>query len=189
MGVLMMPTIRIDIDVLDGLKSMAEPFSDTPNSVIRRLLEERDNLAKPTARPRSDKITKQKSVSNSEISSLKKQALTAQPIYEAFLLYVLWKLFDGKAYKNEVTDAVIALMKSKGFISDADLETVSTGETKAQNTIAWGRNALKDMGLIRSPSTKGVWELTSDGVEKAKQVALPIPINSDALLDELMGKK
>lgn len=184
-----MPTIRIDNDVLDGLKSMAEPFSDTPNSVIRRLLEERGNLAKPAARPRSNKVIKQEAVGNSETSNQRKQALTAQPIYETFLLYVLWKLFDGKAKKNEVTDAVIASMKSKGFISDADLETVSTGETKAKNTIAWGRNALKDVGLISSRSAKGVWELTSDGVEKAKQVVLPIPIDSDALLDELMGKK
>lgn len=185
----MMPTIRIDDDVLDGLKSMAEPFSDTPNSVIRRLLEEHGHLAKPTSRSRKDKVVKDEAIGNSEISNQRKQALTAQPIYETFLLYVLWKLFDGKASKNEVTDAVITSMKSKGFISDADLETVSTGETKAKNTIAWGRNALKDMGLISSQSAKGVWELTSEGVEKAKQIVLPIPIDSDALLDELMGKK
>jgi hypothetical protein len=32
-----MPTIRIDQDVYIWLKSQAEPFEDTPNSVLRRL--------------------------------------------------------------------------------------------------------------------------------------------------------
>lgn len=41
-----MPTIRLDDDVFNGLKSLAEPFTDTPNSVIRRLLEERGTLVK-----------------------------------------------------------------------------------------------------------------------------------------------
>ena len=31
-----MPTIRIEHDVFDGLKKLAEPFVDTPNAVIRR---------------------------------------------------------------------------------------------------------------------------------------------------------
>ena len=35
-----MPTIRIEQDVFDGLKKLAEPFVDTPGAVIRRLLTE-----------------------------------------------------------------------------------------------------------------------------------------------------
>ena len=31
-------TIRIDDDVYEGLKSLADPFEDTPNIVIRKLL-------------------------------------------------------------------------------------------------------------------------------------------------------
>src|SRR3989304_4438288 len=34
----MSPTIRIDADVFDALKDHAEPFVDTPNTVLRRLL-------------------------------------------------------------------------------------------------------------------------------------------------------
>ena len=34
----MSPTIRIDDDVFDELKKHAEPFVDTPNTVLRRLL-------------------------------------------------------------------------------------------------------------------------------------------------------
>ncbi|MDK0518780.1 hypothetical protein [Streptomyces sp. ML-6] len=39
-------TIRVDDDVFARLQSLAEPFTDTPNSVIRRLL----GLAAPAAR-------------------------------------------------------------------------------------------------------------------------------------------
>ena len=40
-----MPTIRVDDEVWEWLKHNAEPFSDTPNSVLRRLagLDEGEN--------------------------------------------------------------------------------------------------------------------------------------------------
>ena len=38
---------------------------------------------------------------------------------------------------------------------------VATGETRAENAIAWGRNALKERGLLSRASPRGVWELAS----------------------------
>jgi uncharacterized protein (DUF4415 family) len=38
-GAMSMPTIRVDEDVYEHLKREAEPFVDTPNSVLRRVLE------------------------------------------------------------------------------------------------------------------------------------------------------
>jgi hypothetical protein len=35
----LVPTIRIDKKVFEALQKQAEPFVDTPNSVLRRLLE------------------------------------------------------------------------------------------------------------------------------------------------------
>ncbi len=32
-----MPTIRVDDEVMDWLRQQAQPFSDTPNSVLRRI--------------------------------------------------------------------------------------------------------------------------------------------------------
>ena len=46
-----MPTIRIDDDVFAALQKKAEPFTDTPNSVIKRLLEEAGALPKRSAIP------------------------------------------------------------------------------------------------------------------------------------------
>lgn len=41
----MTPTIRIDHDVYEALRNAAEPFVDTPNSVLRRLLQLDDTQA------------------------------------------------------------------------------------------------------------------------------------------------
>jgi hypothetical protein len=65
-------------------------------------------------------------------------------------------------------------MSKRGMISTADLELVSTGETKAENTISWGRNALKDRGHLSGNSPRGIWELTQDGRAAAKRIQLPI---------------
>ena len=54
-------------------------------------------------------------------------------------------------------------------------ELVSTGETKAENTITWARNALKQRGYITRAAPRGVWELTAAGKETAGKVALPKP--------------
>jgi len=35
--------------------------------------------------------------------------------------------------------------------------------------MAWARNMLKDRGLIHDDSKRGIWELTTEGIEKAKQ--------------------
>jgi len=172
-----MPTIRIDSDVFERLQALAEPFIDTPNSVIRRLLDKSSG----TFTPQASNPSMPKSVIGSPLAvpkgaAGKKFALTPQPIYETFLLYALATKFNGAGHKQDVTKVVLELMKSNGYINDADLETVSTGESKAANTVSWGRNALKDDGLISRNSQKGVWELTQEGLVKAKQIELPIAL-------------
>lgn len=165
----MMPTIRIEEDVFEGLKLLAEPFVDTPNTVIRRLLAASNTTVNGEAKPSPLAQDKQK-----HASPLVKTrgAHTPQSTYELFLLHCLQKA-DGFATKYDATEAVIAMMKSRGYITAADLVKVQTGETKAANTIAWARNALKDRGLISQHSPRGVWALTEEGKAKAQQVALP----------------
>ena len=158
-----MPTIRIEDDVYEGLKELAEPFVDSPSSVIRTLLEEKGILKRAAAAPRT-------ATSKSNASS----ELTPQSVFENFLLFVLDEDFKGKGDKRSVTQTVIERMSKRGMVSAADLEFVSTGETKAENTISWGRNALKDRGLISDSSPRGIWELTDEGHAAAKKIQLPI---------------
>jgi Mrr N-terminal domain len=155
-----MPTIRLDQDVFEGLQRLAKPFVDTPSMVIRRLLEDRGLLSKSAAQK------EERPPAN---------ALTSQATYEKYLLVVLAKEFDGQGHKRDVTHAIVKRMMKDGFIGAADQELVSTGETKAENTITWARNALKQRGHINRAARRGVWELTAEGKSAAGKVALPKP--------------
>jgi hypothetical protein len=168
----MMPTIRIDDDVFQGLKSMAEPFTDTPNTVIRRLLKEYRERGGKGSGPAAAGAAVGEAVGASNRDTTR-AALTPQPVYEEFLLFVLSNQFAGRAGKREATAAVLEEMNSRGLIGAPERERVSTGETKAENTVAWGRNALKERGLLSRDSPRGMWELTAEGLDEAKRVELP----------------
>jgi len=154
-----MPTIRVEQDVFEGLQQLAKPFVDTPSMVIRRLLEDRGLLGK-TAVPRT---------------APPPSALTPQSTYEKYLLVVLAKEFDGRGHKRDVTHAIVKRMMKDGHIGAADQELVSTGETKAENTITWARNALKQRGYISRAARRGIWELTPEGADAAKKTERPAP--------------
>jgi hypothetical protein len=157
-----MPTIRIDLEVFEGLKKLAEPLVDTPNSVIRRILEEKALLKKnaPTSIPRP-------TPANRDLEP------TPQAVYEQFLIGVLEEQFQGRGDKRSVTLAVIEKMQRLALLRAADLELVATGETRAENAIAWGRNALKDRGLLQRHSPRGIWELTTEGRAGARALRSP----------------
>ena len=159
-----MPTIRVDQDVFEGLQSLAKPFVDSPSMVIRRLLEDRGVLANAAqaAPPKA-------------AASIAPNALTPQAIYEKYLLYILAREFDGQGHKRDVTHAIVKQMMKDGFIGAADQELVSTGETKAETTITWARNALKQRGCISRAASRGTWELTPEGKIAASKVVLPKP--------------
>jgi Mrr N-terminal domain len=159
-----MPTIRVEQDVFEGLQQLAKPFVDSPSRVIRRLLEDKGVLHAKKETPNS--------------SRLAPNALTPQSIYEGYLLHVLLKEFDGQGHKRDVTHAIVKRMMKDGHIGAADQELVSTGETKAENTITWARNALKSRGHISRTSPRGIWQLTPEGRQAAGRLAPPKPRQS-----------
>ena len=157
-----MPTIRVEPDVFEGLQKLAQPFVDSPSAVIRRLLEERGVLAAKGAAPAP------------VAGGLPRgNGLTPQPLYEKYLLAVMFRQFNGRAHKRDATHEVVKRMMKDGLIGAADQEIVATGETKAENTITWARNALKERGLISRVSPRGIWELTPEGAEAAKSAQSP----------------
>ena len=175
-----MREIEVDDEVFEILQSLAEPFVDTPNSVIKKLLQAKGLVkgqgliqqaqmgltSKPSARYGGGLV--------SGAMNVKKRAktgeVTSQSVYEDWLLKTLYRDCDGGALKAEVTEIVIHKMQEAKILKEIDFERVSTGEPRASNTIAWARNALKDKGLIKSDSPRGVWELTDAGVKTAKEL-------------------
>lgn len=160
-----MPTIRVDDEVFEGLKQLAEPLVDTPNSVIRRLLIARGILKeKPNPAPKD----------RGQAPNSAARPQTPQSVYEQNLLEVLAAPpFNGRGNKKDVTLAVVERMMKRDLIPPGDLEFVATGETKAENKISWGRNALKDRGLIRPDAPRGLWELTEEGRRAASSAPNP----------------
>jgi hypothetical protein len=152
-----MPTIRLEQDVFEGLQKLAQPFVDSPSMVIRRLLEKEGVLKKRAPAP------------------VAVGALTPQSVFEKYLLHHLARDAEGPRHKRDITHAVIRHMMKDGHIGPADQELVSTGETKAENTIVWARNALKDRGYISRISARGIWQLTPEGKKAAGEVVLPKP--------------
>ena len=111
-----MPTIRIDDDVFEGLKKLAEPFVDSPNSVVRRLLIEKGILVESEAKTRPPPAPRP------TVDRALTSKLTPQQVYEQFLLVTLERDFGGSADKRSVTQSVIELMVKQGFIGPANLE-------------------------------------------------------------------
>ncbi len=155
-----MPTIRVSPDVFAGLQKLAEPLVDTPSTVIRRLLE-KEGVLGPGA------------PAGARAPAKAGAGLTPQAVFEAYLLQVLLKEFDGRAHKRDATHAVVKRMLKDGHIGAAEQELVATGETKAENMIVWARNALKDRGWISRLAPRGVWELTPEGRAAASTAAPP----------------
>lgn len=162
-----MPTIRVDPEVFEGLQKLARPFVDSPSVVIRRLLEDKGVLPR-----RSDPGQRARPQASGPDPEPAADGLTPQPVYEKYLLWALLNQLDGRAHKRDATHEVVKRMMQDGHIGAADQELVATGETKAENTITWARNALKERGLISRTSPRGIWQLTPEGMAAAKKIVL-----------------
>src|SRR5688500_10354460 len=100
------PTIRVDVEVYDRLKHEAEPFVDTPNSVLRRLLE-------------LDASQEHKRKSDDEVHTdrMRPGELLDRKVYDARILEVLDKM-GGSGYAHDVVEAVGELVEDQLTPSD-----------------------------------------------------------------------
>lgn len=144
----MMPTIRIDNEIWNHLKSRAEPFEDTPNTVLRRLL----RLEKKPHRGRK----------------MPAGSRTPQAAYRMPILAGLAEL-GGRATTAEVLDCVEKRLRS--VLRPIDLEKISTGMVRWRNAAMWERKSMVDEGLLASGSPRGLWELTAKGREFLRKAA------------------
>ena len=165
----MAKTIRIEDDVYEALQRLGKAFDDTPNSVIKRILEPLGVLQEPAVAPEEARA-----VTKEGPKRVGRGHLTPSRVFDAWLLHILWKQFGGKATKTDATAAVLKALEEHSLLREADYEKVSTGETKAQNAIAWGRNRLKDAGLLEESSQWGTWVLSKAGEEKARKEILKL---------------
>lgn len=150
----MSPLIDIEQEVWEALQARAEPLIDTPNSVLRRVLglaRESDDHPAP----------KQSVIASSRISRAPVGSLLPESAYELPILRVLADN-GGSAPARDVVHAVGELMADQ--LTELDRETLPNGGERWQSRVQFGRLRMKEKGLIKSGSPRGLWELSDLGI-------------------------
>lgn len=166
--------IEIDDEVWELLKERAEPFIDTPNTVIRRLLElpalngaehasgglpddtAQEGLARRKGRPR--KRRKAPAVPRAQTGTI-----LADEEYDLPLLAVLDEL-GGRAPTREVLDALGERLATR--LMPADHETLASGDVRWRNRAQFVRLRLIQQGDMQKDSPRGLWEITDQGRDR-----------------------
>lgn len=172
--------IEVDDDVFGTLKAKAEPFVDTPNSVLRRLLgidtkRGRSSaiafpaVTKATAptlnRPTTVHKSKAKSTAKRNRPAVKRTraatgTLLPEDRYEAPLLQALVDA-GGQAPYREVVDAVGRELKDD--LLPADFEPLNSGAIRWQSRLQFVRLRLIERGYLDRETPRGIWGITDAG--------------------------
>lgn len=171
----MAQAIEIDDEVFERLKDEAEPFVDTPNSVLRRLL----GLGQGTADPSVEPVSKEMSPVRSNGRATKKSAgrstktrggkggkrVPAGSILseEAYELPLLAALADagGSGTSRDITEAVGATLD--GRLTGLDRESLKSGGIRWENRIQFVRLKLIERGFLEKDTPRGTWAISDAG--------------------------
>ena len=171
----MSPTVRLDDEVYEALKERAEPFVDTPNTVIKRLLgmdteSGEDSIVDEavTEQPHRTEI-------NSNGVALRKPRRPTKPTkrtrvpagellpeseYELPILHALIEL-DGSAPSRQVVDRVGELLEGK--LTKIDYDNLQSGGIRWQSRLQFVRLKLVKQGWMSKDAPRGVWAITDLG--------------------------
>jgi hypothetical protein len=168
--------IEIDDEVWDLLKERAEPLVDTPNSVLRRLLElpastnghvsgavsiVEEAVAAGSARPR----TRGKRSRRRATPAPRAQTGTILPDdeYELPILAILDEN-NGRAPTREVLDELGERLRDR--LMPADHDTLASGDIRWRNRAQFARLHLIESGDMQKGSPRGLWEITDKGRDR-----------------------
>jgi hypothetical protein len=145
--------IEIDTEVFEAIKAKAEPFVDTPNSVLRRQL----GLDGPGS------VQAEPSPGRGERAA--PGSILPEAEYE---LPILLELLErgGSGHATEVTNAVGERLGSS--LTELDRGKLKTGDIRWRNRVQFTRLNLRKRGYLKADSPRGVWELTDKGREAAR---------------------
>lgn len=167
-----MHTIEVDDDVMNALKKKAEPFIDSPNSVLRRLLlvDRAGAAVRPGGRMRS-RAARRTAHSAARGSNKAERVPTGAILPEQEYLEPLLRVLHergGRAPAREVIEEVGHRLNDR--LTPLDKQPVSSGGVRWQNRVQFARLRLIDRGLLKRQSPRGLWELTEQG---AASIATP----------------
>ena len=161
---------------MDLLKSNAEPFIDTPNSVLRRLLglspsangnrpittHEMHGAESPSPRRTRKSRSKARQGRKSAPRAVTGTILPDDE-YELPILSIL-DSNGGRAPTREVLDELG--QRLNGRLLPADHEKIGSGDVRWRNRAQFVRLRLIDRGDMVKGSPRGLWEITEQGRDK-----------------------
>jgi len=170
----MSPQVELDSDILDYLKSQAEPFVDTPSSVLRRLLDLAEPNGQSVASPAESltapararlKKTKGRSSNASDRrgggrSRAPSGTLLPEKEYERPLLRALVAL-NGEAPYRDVREAVGREIKDR--LMPADSKMLASGSIRWHSRLQFVRLRLIERGEMDRDAPRGIWRITDEG--------------------------
>ena len=172
----MSPSIDVDEDVYEYLKSQAEPFVDTPNTVLRRLLNIKDSPTSGAERsetngtaPRREPGSRAKNRGRTRKSSGRTRAASGTLLPEQqYELPLLRALVDagGEAPYREVLESVGRAL-SDDFMP-ADHETLASGGVRWHSRLQFVRLRLVERGEMDREAPRGIWRITGAGRQVAQ---------------------
>jgi hypothetical protein len=184
----MSESIEIDDEVLGALKHKAEPFVDTPNSVLRRLLGIDKNGSRPAASagttPDVDAEAGQVGFPTGEgvgagagrmrqrqarrAGRAARGTLLPESEYETPMLRYLDEN-GGRAPSREVVDAIGEALADR--LTEADKQPLNSGEIRWKSRAAFVRLRLIEKGDLAGDAPRGTWEITDQGRARLRSAA------------------
>lgn len=158
-----MSWIEIDEEVLGQIKAQAEPFLDSPNDVLRRLLDLVEGVRPTCATPPSERPL------GAAAWRWRPDAGEALPEggYELPILKALAEQ-GGRSRARAVMRIVGGSMASS--FSAADRVRMTNNEERWSNRLRFCRRRMLERGYVRRDSPRGVWEITEAGIERLGQL-------------------
>lgn len=172
-----MSQIDVDDDVLEHLKANAEPFVDTPNTVLRRLLGIDGRTAvKETGTSRQAQTRKSHDVQargkRKNVKPARTRAasgtLLPEERYETPMLRALVEA-GGQAPYREIVDAVGRELKDD--LLPADFESLNSGAIRWQSRLQFVRLRLIERGFLDKDTPRGIWGITEAGRQALKEAS------------------
>jgi hypothetical protein len=165
-----MKTIEIDDDLLDLLKRNAEPFVDTPNDVLRRLLLRAKPDTTGTAPSIQGKSARRPRAERKQARPRRRapsNALLSERAYELPLL----KTLDDAGGRLPTREAVHAVGEAvAGELMPMDHDVLEHGRERWEMRVQFVRLRLVEAGLLERKSPRGVWEISRAGRERLQAV-------------------
>ena len=164
--------IQIDEEVWERLKERAEPFVDTPNSVIRKLLDlpasangssSNAGVAPAVASPSGRRTRVRGRRGTGAAPRARTGTILPDEEYDLPILQILDER-GGRAPTSEVLDALGERLGDR--LMPADHENLGSGDIRWRNRAQFVRLRLIERGEMQKGSPRGVWEISDQGRDR-----------------------